>query len=36
MASTIVLDLKGVISPLNLFKCKSRLKSMEKDYQAVP
>ncbi|MCK4767391.1 MAG: sulfurtransferase TusA family protein [Desulfobacula sp.] len=30
MASTIVLDLKGVISPLNLFKCKSRLKSMEK------
>lgn len=30
MASKIVLDLKGVISPLNLLKCKSCLKSMEK------
>ncbi len=30
MASTIVLDLRGVISPLNLLKCKSCLKSMEK------
>ncbi|MCD4722799.1 MAG: sulfurtransferase TusA family protein [Desulfobacula sp.] len=29
MASKIVLDLRGVISPLNLLKCKSRLKSME-------
>ncbi|MBW2655052.1 MAG: sulfurtransferase TusA family protein [Deltaproteobacteria bacterium] len=30
MASKIVLDLKGVIFPLNLLKCKSCLKSMEK------
>ncbi|MCD4677700.1 MAG: sulfurtransferase TusA family protein [Desulfobacula sp.] len=30
MASKIVLDLRGVISPLNLLKCKSRIKSMEK------
>jgi TusA-related sulfurtransferase len=29
MASKIILDLKGVISPLNLLKCKSCLKSME-------
>ncbi|WP_300457498.1 sulfurtransferase TusA family protein [Desulfobacula sp.] len=30
MTSKIRLDLRGVISPLNLLKCKSRLKSMEK------
>lgn len=30
MTSEIVLDLRGVISPLNLLKCKSSLKSMEK------
>jgi TusA-related sulfurtransferase len=30
MTSKIVLDLRGVISPLNLLKCKSRLKAMEK------
>ncbi len=30
MASKIFLDLKGVISPLNLLKCKSCLKSMNK------
>ena len=30
MASKIVLDLKGVFSPLNLLKCKSCLKSMGK------
>ncbi len=29
MASKIVLDLKGIFSPLNLLKCKSCLKSME-------
>jgi len=29
MTSKIVLDLKGVISPLSLLKCKSCLKSME-------
>ena len=31
MTSKNILDLRGVISPLNLLKCKSRLKSMEKD-----
>ncbi|MDX2439000.1 MAG: sulfurtransferase TusA family protein [Desulfobacterales bacterium] len=30
MISKIALDLRGVISPLNLLKCKSRLKSMKK------
>jgi len=30
MTSKIILDLKGVISPLNLLKCKSRLTSMGK------
>ncbi len=30
MASKIFLDLKGVISPLNLLKCKCCLKSMNK------
>ncbi len=29
MVSTIELDLRGVISPLNLLKCKSRLTSMK-------
>ncbi len=29
MGSKIVLDLKGVISPLDLLKCKTCLKSME-------
>jgi TusA-related sulfurtransferase len=31
MASTQILDLRGVISPLNLLKCKSRLTSMKKN-----
>jgi len=31
MALTQVLDLRGVISPLNLLKCKSRLTSMKID-----
>ena len=30
MTSKTVLNLRGVISPLNLLKCKSRLKSMGK------
>ncbi len=30
MASKKILDLRGVISPLNLLKCKSCLKSMDK------
>ena len=30
MTSKNVLDLRGVISPLNLLKCKSCLKSMDK------
>jgi TusA-related sulfurtransferase len=30
MTAKIILDLRGVISPLNLLKCKSCLKSMEK------
>lgn len=30
MASKNILDLRGVISPLNLLKCKSCLKSMDK------
>ncbi len=30
MASKNSLDLRGVISPLNLLKCKSCLKSMDK------
>ncbi len=29
MASKIILDLRGVISPLNLLKCKNTLKAME-------
>jgi TusA-related sulfurtransferase len=29
MASKKILDLRGVISPLNLLKCKSCLKSMD-------
>lgn len=29
MAATIKLDLRGVISPLDLLKCKSCLTSME-------
>ena len=31
MALTQLLDLRGVISPLNLLKCKSRLTSMKTD-----
>ncbi len=31
MTSKHVLDLRGVISPLNLLKCKSCLTSMKKD-----
>jgi TusA-related sulfurtransferase len=31
MASKQMLDLRGVISPLNLFKCKSRLSAMAQD-----
>jgi len=30
MTSKNILDLRGVISPLNLLKCKSCLKSMDK------
>jgi TusA-related sulfurtransferase len=30
MTAKIILDLRGVISPLNLLKCKSCLKAMEK------
>jgi TusA-related sulfurtransferase len=30
MTSKSILDLRGVISPLNLLKCKSCLKSMDK------
>ena len=29
MAATIKLDLRGVISPLDLLKCKSRLNAMQ-------
>ncbi|SDU62001.1 sulfurtransferase TusA family protein [Desulfobacula phenolica] len=29
MSSKTILDLRGVISPIDLLKCKSRLKSME-------
>ncbi len=30
MAAKLVLDLRGIVSPLDLFKCKSRLSAMAK------